>query len=273
MVAALAALFCYSFSKFVDLKQPFLKEAISLFHPVSLADMDKVSLMDRKDTKFLFRPERLPVLLKELSKYYYILEIENNRAHHYASLYFDTDHFKFYLDHHNGKMNRYKVRHRKYINSQTHFVEVKFKNNQGKTRKRRMKIEPSQFQQTNLSVEEEAFVLKRMSGYPGNLSPKLFVEYSRWTLVDKEFKERATIDINLTYSAKEKEKKMLGNIVIAEVKQDKLSISSDFIRIMRKMRIQDARFSKYCFGINLLYPMVKYNRFKPRILAYNKLVS
>lgn len=273
MVAALAALFCYSFSKFVDLKQPFLKEAISLFHPVSLADMDKVSLMDRKDTKFLFRPERLPVLFKELSKYYYILEIENNRAHHYASLYFDTDHFKFYLDHHNGKMNRYKVRHRKYINSQTHFVEVKFKNNQGKTRKRRMKIEPSQFQQTNLSVEEEAFVLKRMSGYPGNLSPKLFVEYSRWTLVDKEFRERATIDINLTYSAKEKEKKMLGNIVIAEVKQDKLSISSDFIRIMRKMRIQDARFSKYCFGINLLYPMVKYNRFKPRILAYNKLVS
>lgn len=249
----------------------FLKEVISLFHPVSLDEMDKVRLMARRDTKFLFRPEHLPVILKELSQHYHILEIDNNRMQHYASQYFDTDYFKFYLDHHNGKMNRYKVRYRKYIDSQLEFIEVKFKSNKGRTRKRRMKIGPAESQQIKLSAAEEAFVNKKLGNYPGNLGPRLYVEYSRLALVDKEFKERVTIDAGLTYSAKGKKKKLLENVIIAEVKQDNFSTSSDFLRIMRKMRIQNVRFSKYCFGINLLYPMVKFNRFKSRNLAYKKL--
>ena len=198
------------------------------------------------------------------------MEIENKRLQHYVSLYFDTDSFKFYSDHHNGKLNRYKVRYRKYTDSKLHFLEVKFKNNKGMTRKKRIKIEPGQFIRDGLFKEGLAFVQKRMNHDPGRLAPKLFVEYSRIALVHKDLKERVTIDINLSY--RNSSEKVLEKIAIAEVKQDRLSRSSDFIRLMNDMRIFNTRFSKYCFGINLLYPQVKYNRFKLRISTYNKLV-
>lgn len=250
-----------------------LDKAVSLFDPVDLAELGPVDLMDRKDTKYLCPAEELPAMLHGLAGDYRILSINDGRVGRYASLYFDTDGFRFYREHHNGKMNRHKVRRRKYVESALHFVELKHKSNKGNTRKRRMEIGQSCFASDFLSETERAFVSERLGSDPGELRPVLFVEYSRLTLVDNEFRERVTIDLDLVYSPGENGTEITapGKVVIVEVKQDRRAKSSNVKKMMVDRRIKPVNFSKYCFGVNMLYPGVKRNRFKARNMAYNKL--
>ena len=107
------------------------------FSPIKLAEMDNVKLMSRSDTKFAFKFSKLPELLNQMMPFYKILEINGKFIHDYKSLYFDTDDRKFYLDHHNGRVNRNKVRFREYVGSDLTFLEIKRKNNKGKTIKKR----------------------------------------------------------------------------------------------------------------------------------------
>ena len=107
------------------------------FKPISLAEMDRVKLMNRTDTKFAFSVEKLTEFLGSLNQFYDVLEIANTRTPHYESLYFDDDQFSFFKDHHNGKTNRFKVRIRKYVESDILFLEVKHKF-KGRTDKKRI---------------------------------------------------------------------------------------------------------------------------------------
>ena len=94
--------------------------------------------------------------------------------------------------------------------------------------------------------------------------------FSRITLVHKKKKERLTLDLDLTFYD-ENDKGDLQDLVIAEVKQEKTSNSSDFVRIAKEMRIFPMRISKYCISSINLNPDLKYNRFKKKILFINKL--
>ena len=78
-----------------------------------------------------------------------------------------------------------------------------------------------------------------------------------------------TLDINLQFK-NELTEKNLSNIVIAEVKQEKLS-PSPFIKLMKDNSIRDGSISKYCFGVICLYDQVKKNNFKQKLLAINNL--
>ena len=95
------------------------------FSPIKLAEMDNVKLMSRSDTKFAFKFSKLPELLNQMMPFYKVLEINGKFIHDYKSLYFDTDDRKFYLDHHNGRVNRNKVRFREYVGSDLTFLEIK----------------------------------------------------------------------------------------------------------------------------------------------------
>jgi len=107
------------------------------FQPISLAEMDRVKLMNRTDTKFAFSIERFHSILPNLLDFYDALEIAATRTPHYESLYFDDSQFSFFKDHHNGKTNRFKVRIRKYVESDILFLEVKHKF-KGRTDKKRI---------------------------------------------------------------------------------------------------------------------------------------
>ena len=111
------------------------------FDPISLSEMDDVTLMNRADTKFVFSITTLLKVIHKLSYHYRVLEIKGVRLSAYQSLYFDTDDFQFYHQHHNGKTNRNKVRYREYIDSNLSFLEVKRKNNKGKTIKKRIQVQ------------------------------------------------------------------------------------------------------------------------------------
>src|SRR5688500_10440071 len=90
---------------------------LALFEPITLEKMDSVKLLDRTDTKFLFKRDKLDDVLNGVRDNYYVLEALETRITDYESLYFDTPGLDLYHRHHNDRMNRYKVRYRRYINS------------------------------------------------------------------------------------------------------------------------------------------------------------
>ena len=45
---------------------------------LSLDELDKVKLLDRQDTKFVFNQAQLPVILEKIRPFYRILEISND---------------------------------------------------------------------------------------------------------------------------------------------------------------------------------------------------
>ncbi len=243
-----------------------LTSLLSNFSPITLNEMDNVKLMSRVDTKFAFEFEKIFCLLTEMAPFYKVLEINGNNIQDYKSLYFDTDDRKFYIDHHNRRVNRNKVRFREYVGSDLSFLEIKLKNNKKKTIKKRMKVQSIDKELTKTQKE----YVDKVIGKPIQLHAKQWINFSRITFVHKKLKERLTMDINLTYEDKFK-KGDLKHIVITEIKQEKMSRSSDFMRIAKEIRILPFRISKYCMTTLMLNPGIKKNRFKEKELYINKL--
>ena len=243
-----------------------LLNIISSFTPISLSEMDEVKLMNRTDTKFAFRVNNLEELLEKMQVFYKVLEVNGERIQTYKSLYFDTEDRKFYIDHHNSRVNRNKIRFREYVGSGLTFLEIKLKNNKGKTIKKRMRAAKIS---EKLSSEQKEYI-EKIIGKKLEVSAKQWINFSRLTFVHKTQKERLTIDINLSFE-NEKESGDLRDIVIAEVKQERMSRKSDFMRIAKEMSILPMRLSKYCISTMQLWQNIKQNRFKKKQLFINKL--
>jgi len=243
-----------------------LPQIVADFLPISLDEMDDVKLMSRTDTKFAFKANKMPLLLQKLLPFYRVLAIDGELIHDYKSLYYDTDNRKFYLDHHNGRVNRNKIRFREYVGSKLTFLEIKRKNNKGKTIKKRMKVNAI----SNELSEKQQNYIEKIIGRPMEVNAKQWINFSRITFVHKTQKERLTIDVNLTFE-NSNEKGDMKHIVIAEVKQERMSRSSDFMRIAKEMHILPIRISKYCLTTLALNPELKKNRFKEKVLFINKL--
>lgn len=244
-----------------------IADILNSFESITLKEMDKAKLMDRTDTKFTFSSDNLLKVLDEVKGNYKVLEIENCRMSTYQTLYYDTSDLSLYLKHHNGKLNRYKIRHRTYVESKLGFLEIKFKNNKGRTIKERIKKAdvPDKW-----SEEASDFILTKTPFSPETLVPNIWVNYKRITLVNNANAERVTIDTDLEFINKNFTKKM-DNLVIAEVKQDKRA-GSAFLEAMRKFRIREGSISKYCLGVALTNEHVKKNNFKEKITSLNHII-
>ena len=243
-----------------------MPEIITDFSSISLDEMDDVKLMSRTDTKFAFKANKMPLLLQKLLPFYRVLAIDGKLIHDYKSLYYDTDDRKFYLDHHNGRVNRNKIRFREYVGSKLTFLEIKLKNNKGKTIKKRMKVDAIS---SELSYKQQKYI-EKIIGEPMQVNAKQRINFSRITFVHKTQKERLTMDVNLTFE-NDNDNGDMKHIVIAEVKQERMSRSSDFMRIAKEMHILPIRISKYCLTTLALNPELKKNRFKEKVLFINKL--
>ena len=229
--------------------------------------MDDVKLMNRTDTKFAFKLEKLPLILEKMQPFYRVLSINDKLIHDYRSLYYDTIGRKFYLDHHNRRVNRNKIRFREYVGSDLTFLEIKKKNNKGRTIKKRIKATKIS---DKLTVEQKQYINK-IVGQDINVEAKQWINFSRITFVHKVQKERLTIDIDLTFNNKDNSGD-LKKIVIAEAKQERMSRSlSDFMKIAKELHILPMRISKYCMSTLELNPTLKQNRFKEKKIFINKL--
>ena len=239
---------------------------LSSFDKISLDEMNGVSLMKRVDTKFILSESQLLKVFSKIQKDYKILEIDNERLMQYSTLYFDTQNKKCFKEHHNGKLNRYKIRMRKYLVSDICFLEVKKKNNLGVTNKTRRQIKDFE---TILSSGSKEFIYNSQIN-DLLLEPALYNNFNRITLVNKNYPERVTIDTNLSFKSANKEK-IFDNLVVIEIKQEGKRLNTVMNKALKLMSILPTNFSKYCLGITNTFDNIKSNRFKEINLKINKL--
>ncbi len=242
---------------------------LNQFSPISLEQLGKAALMDRLETKYIFRSDNILNFLSGLESDYRILEIKGQRICSYRTVYYDTADFRFFHQHQNGSGQRWKIRQRTYLDSQANFLEVKYKDNRKRTRKSRIQTE------LNLDhfLENENVFLSANAPYSmAELYPKLEVWYIRTTLVKNDSLERVTLDSQLNYS-NGKISQDLEGLMIAEIKQATYNPTSPFMAQIKTGGIRPSPFSKYCIGISLLYPKIKHNRFKPILQRVNSLIE
>lgn len=241
---------------------------VDQFDAISLSEMDNVSLMNRTDTKFIVPIGKLPALLDDLLPYYRCLAVEGYRRCDYNTLYFDTPDLQLYHDHQRGRLKRYKIRRRRYVQSNQSFLEVKLKNNKGRTIKNRITQPLLPFVS---GYDAGGDFLSRHTPFgPDMLQPVLWVDYTRITLVNRHTAERLTLDLDLTFHMGRKEKKY-PTIMVAEVKQESLR-HSVFLDLMKEQGIRPGGISKYCLGMMSLYQPIKCNRLKPKWLHFQKIM-
>jgi hypothetical protein len=194
-------------------KKNIIKQAVSSFREITLEEMDKVALMNRIDQKFILPFEELLEIIPKLQNNYRVLTIKEEKVFTYKTDYYDTPGLEMFIDHHNGKLNRFKIRHREYIESNLEFLEIKFKNNKGKTFKKRVESDHIQSKTAQQLISE-------FTPYnPSVLNRKITTLFNRFTLVDDQMTSRITTDFNLQFVGA-KQTIMLDNLVIIEVKQE-----------------------------------------------------
>ena len=246
-----------------------MTELINTFAPISLEQMSGVKLMNRTDTKFVTTTDRLRLLLQMACNDYYVQEIDGGRNLEYDTTYFDTTAFDMYNQHQWNHTNRQKIRFRTYCVSGLQFMEVKTKNNHGRTKKKRMEV-------TDMNLAEQAksdFIDKHLRYGVDTLQPALNNHFSRITLVNKAKTERLTIDSALRFhnivSGVDKD---MGDLVIIELKRDG-QVYSPVLEMLRQLRIHPHGFSKYCMGSALTNPDLRVNRFKRKLIEINKILT
>ena len=251
-----------------------LLEQLAAMRPITLDEMDSIRLMNRIDTKYCTDMATLREVLRDADRHgYRVLEVDGLRLCPYNSLYYDTDGLGMFRDHHNRRLTRQKVRTRIYVSSGTAFLEIKRKNNKGRTKKKRMEIPSAEFIDFRPDAAADAF-LTQISGYrPEDLKPRLETLFDRITLVNAALTERLTIDTALRFVNHDTGLTAgLGSAVIIELKQDGRA-ESEMKGILLDRRVKPIRVSKYCIGTTITNAGVTSGRFKLKVRRIEKVIN
>ena len=234
---------------------------LKTFEPITLEQMSSVKLMNRTDTKFVTNTDKLRQLLRMVRQDYYVQEIDGKRNLEYDTTYFDTTGFDMYNQHQWGHTNRQKIRFRTYCISGLQFMEVKTKNNHGRTKKKRIEVGDMDLKDS----EKRLFLSKHLHYGVDTLRPALNNHFSRITLVNKGKTERLTIDSGLHFHNLMSNKRLdMGELVVIELKRDG-QVFSPVLEMLRQLHIHPHGFSKYCMGEALTNPQLPVNRFKDKL--------
>ena len=242
-----------------------ISKILSRFDPISLDELDDVKLLRRYDQKFTITTSQFEDIFPFLANYYHCLTIENQQIFEYSTDYYDFGNYTMFIDHHNGKLNRHKIRFRDYVNTKNTFLEIKFKSNKGETIKSRKEIA---YRSREFNLENNKFIGENSPYNPSNLDKKLSNTFQRITLANVANKERVTIDNVINFSHK-KDNKILQNLVVIEIKKSKNNMDSSINQLLKMNGIRPTSFSKYAFGSALINPNLKYNRFKKKLSYLN----
>ena len=245
------------------------KDLLSSFSPITLEEMSAVKLMNRTDTKFVTNTDKLRRLLELAQQDYYVQETGGERNMLYDTTYFDTGDFAMYRMHQHGHANRQKIRFRTYVSSSLQFMEVKTKNNHGRTKKKRIAV-------TDMNLADAGkreFLSHTLRYDPDTLVPHMHNFFRRITLVNKGKTERLTIDTALQFhNLRTGTDRDMGPLVIIELKRDGL-VYSPVLEMLRQLRIHPHGFSKYCMGAALTNAGLPVNRFRTKLRDVEKIIA
>ncbi|MBQ5378847.1 MAG: polyphosphate polymerase domain-containing protein [Paludibacteraceae bacterium] len=256
-----------------------ISSLISKYDPISLGEMESVKLMNRIDTKYAVPMSVLPAILEAAQADYYAQEIDGLRIATYDTMYYDTETLDMYIRHHDRQLVRQKIRVRQYVESDLTFLEIKRKNNKGRTKKKRIAVPSFELQANTFGESKretwsvEDFIAAKSRYQWSELSPHLSTKFHRITLVNKAKIERLTIDMDLVWdNVLTGESKTFPELVIIELKRDG-NVPSPMNKIMLDQRIHPLKISKYCIGTALTTPGLKKNRFKDKIRRIEKMCN
>jgi hypothetical protein len=241
-------------------------DVLAAFEPIALNDLGRSALLDRVDTKYVLPIAMLPALLARSSEHYRALEVAGRRMSRYVTTYFDSPSLRLYHAHHAGRATRSKLRTRVYADTATRLIEIKHRDNKGRTTKHRFPL--SSDAGDPLSRLHE-FPVETRAGITRDLAPALETSFLRATLVRRVHAERVTIDLSLRYLLGA-EAAEFPALAFVEVKQEQRGPSPIF-DLLREFRVQPGSISKYCLGIATLHPSAKRNRFKPAMLRLHRI--
>ena len=244
------------------------------FRPITLEEMDGIRLMNRIDTKYLTNEQTLAGILHDAgARGYMALVTDGSMLAAYDTLYFDTPDLRMFLDHHNRRLVRQKVRTRVYVGSGTTFLEIKRKNNHGRTKKKRVEIPQEEFRDFGGDAGACAYLAEKSWFTAEELSPSVETVFRRITLVNPSWTERVTIDSCVGFkNFRTGNEASLRDAVIIELKQDGRA-PSEMKDILLGRRVKPVKVSKYCMGVTLTDPEVKRNRFKGKIRRIEKIIN
>ena len=247
---------------------------LSAFAPITLAEMESIKLMNRIDSKFLTDEFHLQKVLEAAARAgYRALETENQRISPYNSVYYDTISLRMFSDHHNKRLVRQKVRTREYVNSGDVFLEIKRKNNKGRTSKKRISIPKEELMDFSLDKHACDYLAEKSWFHVEELTPILQTLFSRITLVNPTKTERLTIDTNLVFNNfRTGESATLYDAVIIELKQDG-HLNSQMKNILLDYRVKPMRISKYCIAVTLTDSTARSGRFKLKVRTIEKTIN
>ena len=248
--------------------------ALDGFAPVSLKEMDAVRLMNRVDTKYITDEATLAGVLRDAAGAgYRVLVAGGARVSPYNSVYFDTPGLRMFSDHHNQRLRRQKVRTRAYVNSGDAFLEIKRKNNRGRTKKKRTAIPMAELPDFRADAAACRYLADWSDFRAEELLPTLETAFRRITLVNPAMTERITIDTDLRFrNFRTGLETSLGDAVVIELKQDGRA-ASPMKGILLDHRVKIARISKYCIAVTLTDPSARSNRFKEKVRLIEKTIN
>ena len=254
-----------------------MQEILNQFDPITLDEMSGIRLMNRTDTKFVTTRPMLERLLVMARHDYFAQAIGGQRIAAYFTVYFDTPDCNMYTVHETGHTNRQKLRVRSYVDSHLNFLEVKTKNNRGRTKKKRVALDdfnPDDSARFDLQADCYGEFLQQYLRYdPQTLCRQLENRFDRITLVNKAKTERLTIDTNLRFcNVATGRRRAMDDIVIIELKRDGLQ-PSPILHMLRDLRIKPHGFSKYVIGSALTNPNLHCNRMKPKVNNIERLLN
>ena len=246
-----------------------LNHILNSFDAITLGEMGEVRLMNRIDTKFVTTTGCLVRLLEMAGDAYLAQDIDGARNMRYDTTYFDTAAFDMYSQHQHGHANRQKIRFRRYVSSQLQFLEVKTKNNHGRTKKKRIEVSDM-----NLTDSGKRQFLSTCLHYGvDTLMPTLNNHFNRITLVNRAKTERLTIDSQLQfYNIVSGQKRDMDDLVVIELKRDGL-VYSPVLNMLKQLHIHPHGFSKYCMGSAMTNPALPVNRFKKKLIEIDKIMN
>lgn len=249
---------------------------------ISLQEMAEIRLMNRTDQKYLATIDQLEHLLEMAQGKYMVQVIDGLAVNGYRTLYLDTPDNQMYMMHHNRRAPRQKIRVRTYLVGGDTYLEVKNKNNHGRTKKKRIHVgtpgylemlsEPDLMQQLHDGGANE--LLDACAWFRiEQLVPKMENRFERITLVNLAKTERLTIDCHIRFHHHETGlDNTFDQLVVIELKRDG-NVDSPVLDMMRVLRIRPSGFSKYCIGTVMTNPDIRQNNFRKKIRKIQKMLG
>jgi hypothetical protein len=207
-------------------------------------------------------------LVVSLSDDWHALEIDGRRQFGYSSTYFDTEDLLSYRAHLQRRRRRYKVRVRRYVDSDDCMLEVKRKGLRGVTVKKRTPHEASR--RADLDSIDLAFVARALEGHAeppsGDLRPVLVTDNRRATLTSLRSRARLTIDTHLRCGWASTSIALRPEYVLLESKVQ--GNASEVDRVLRTLGERPVDISKYCVGVASVHTHLPSNPWRRTMRRY-----